>query len=79
MRDMKVAGHSFIPRGNGLSDDLWIAYHGSGRKILIRIIGFRDGARQLIRQYRMPACKWCSCPRNRHHRACKYKPQESSQ
>ena len=27
----------------------------------------------------VPACKWCSCTRNRHHRTCKYNPQESSQ
>ena len=67
-----MAGHHFIKRGDGLTDDLFVAYHGSGRKLLIKIVGFRDGVKQLIQKYRMPACKWCRCPRHRHHRYCKF-------
>ena len=71
-REPILAGHSFIPRGEGLSDDLWLAYHGSGRKIRIRIVGFRDGVKQLIQQYRIPACKRCRMPKSRHHHTCKF-------
>lgn len=69
MREPRVAGHHWIPQPTG-PDDLLVAYHGSGRRIRVHVAGFRDGIKQTIQRYHIPACKRCGCPRNRHHWQC---------
>lgn len=77
IQEPKQAGWRFIRRGEGLTDDLQIVYHGSGRKLRVTVTGFRDGVKQLVQKYHVPGCKWCRCSRHNHHMTCKYASQEN--